>query len=202
MPFFLSFKANVLVATAVLRTCTCRYVFLVDACCKFHVLKNSQEGLWHRSLTLFSSAGIRKWSKHIRLAESWVGEYFQETFFFVLTGNSSSGHRLCPRGFYCPTGTGRNWTACPIGTFSNVLGLEMETECQPCPGGMFCDLTNLTAPSGACNPGFYCTVGVDTPTPSGSHLGEGGICPEGHFCPGETTLPEGCLAGFYQVREG
>lgn len=116
----------------------------------------------------------------------------------VVQGNSSTGHRLCPRGFYCPVGTGRNWTACPPGTFSNELGLEELNQCTQCTGGYYCDATNLTAPSGPCSPGYYCTSGVNVATPSSGHLGIGGECPTGHQCPGTTSVPENCAAGFYQ----
>lgn len=115
-------------------------------------------------------------------------------------GNSSAGHRLCARGYYCEAGTGRNWTACPPGTFSNELGLTDVTECTDCLGGQYCDASNLTAPTGDCTPGYYCTRGVDTATPSGAHTGQGAICPPGHYCPGGTADPIGCEPGFYQVR--
>lgn len=116
------------------------------------------------------------------------------------SGNSSSGYLLCSRGFYCPAGTGRNESACPAGTYSNQLGLTDASFCLQCTGGRYCDVTNLTAPAGDCSPGYYCTEGVNTPTPTGNHTGTGGICPQGYKCPGATVLPEGCPAGTYQVR--
>jgi hypothetical protein len=119
----------------------------------------------------------------------------------VIEGNSSAGHRLCPRGYYCEAGTGRNWTACPPGTYSNELGLTDITECTDCTGGQYCDASNLTAPAGNCDPGYYCTRGVDTATPSGGHTGTGGVCPVGHYCLEATTNPEPCEAGSYQVRK-
>lgn len=66
-------------------------------------------------------------------------------------------------------------------------------------GGQYCDQTKLTAPTGNCDPGYYCTSGVDTPAPSGSHTGVGGVCPVGHYCLESTTNPEPCEAGKYQV---
>ena len=52
----------------------------------------------------------------------------------VIEGDSTSGHRLCPRGYYCGAGTGMDWTPCPVGTFSNELGLELESQCEQCTG--------------------------------------------------------------------
>ena len=63
---------------------------------------------------------------------------------------------------------------------------------------MYCDRSNLTAPAGDCAPGYYCTTGVDTATPSGGNTGDGDICPTGHYCPGATVNPIGCEAGSYQ----
>ena len=70
------------------------------------------------------------------------------------TGDSESGHILCPPGFYCEAGTGRNLSACPAGTYSDEYGLQDVNECVQCPGGMYCDRTNLTAPAGLCAPGM------------------------------------------------
>ena len=93
-----------------------------------------------------------------------------------------------------------NWTACPLGTFSNVEGLKMDSECQQCTGGKYCDRTNLTAPVGDCDPGYFCTSGVDTPQPDNStNYGTGGICPPGSKCPAGTDIPDDCPAGTYQV---
>jgi len=52
----------------------------------------------------------------------------------ILPGNVSTTYFLCPRGFYCEAGTGRNWSACPSGTYSNQLGLTAVSECTDCPG--------------------------------------------------------------------
>lgn len=120
---------------------------------------------------------------------------------FCYIGSSTSGHRLCPEGFFCPPGTGRDWSPCPVGTFSDVKGLKNASECQLCSGGFYCDRTNLTAPSGPCSHGFYCSFGVDTPTPSSGYTGVGGICPAGYKCPAQSTIPTGCEPGTYQVRE-
>ncbi|XP_070551141.1 neurogenic locus notch homolog protein 1-like [Ptychodera flava] len=130
----------------------------------------------------------------------------------VVEGNSSAGHRLCPQGHYCPAGTGRNWTACPAGTFGARRGLEMESDCTDCPGGFYCEGVNLTAPTAECDPGYYCVSKVNKPNPTptnasvcdleGEHTGIGGICPPGYSCPGGSEWPNGCIPGTYQDQEG
>ena len=51
--------------------------------------------------------------------------------------------------------------------------------------------------------GYYCVSGVDTDTPSGSgHTGNGGQCYKGHECPGGTSLPIPCTAGYYAPATG
>lgn len=69
-------------------------------------------------------------------------------------------------------------------------------------------VTNLTAPSGPCGPGYYCVSGAlsSNPTmlnndqcPTGTvHPIVGDVCPIGHFCPEGTENPIGCPAGSYQ----
>lgn len=40
--------------------------------------------------------------------------------------------------------------------------------CQPCLAGHYCAGIGLSAPSGPCKSGFYCTHGSKTATPSGN----------------------------------
>lgn len=76
-----------------------------------------------------------------------------------LARNESIGFRICPRGFYCPEGTGLDWQSCPAGTYSDDLGLHKEKQCKDCDGGKFCDGKNLTSPTDFCAPGYFCTIG-------------------------------------------
>lgn len=57
------------------------------------------------------------------------------------------------RLFPCYTGTGSDWVKCLLGTYSNLTGLMMESECLPCPGGQYCDTPGITEPSGNCSAG-------------------------------------------------
>lgn len=87
---------------------------------------------------------------------------------------------LCPRGHYCPEGILETKTfpfhkhrgciiyiwlyfsflgthsplPCPAGTWSDSEGLRSQTECQPCPGGHYCNSSGQTTFSGQCAPGW------------------------------------------------
>ena len=122
---------------------------------------------------------------------------------------------MCPEGYYCPEGTGQDWLPCPRGTLSDQLGLMNASQCTLCPAGRYCNQLNAINYTGDCSPGYFCTVGVDTPTPSGyntsdsllvngneiclfvGQLGIGGVCPVGHYCPSSTAIPIPCPAGYY-----
>ncbi|PIK35709.1 hypothetical protein BSL78_27465 [Apostichopus japonicus] len=140
----------------------------------------------------------------------------------VEEGNSTSGFRLCPQGYYCPAGTGRNWTACPPGTYGGRLGLETDTDCTDCPGAH-------TGYGGVCPIGHYCPQGSELPLgcDAGTYQDEEGwsycktcpagyyclsnattyldtICPEGYYCPSGTEydLQEPCPEGTFNNLTG
>lgn len=54
----------------------------------------------------------------------------------------------CPKGYYCPEGTGLDWQACPRGTYSDVQGLYLESQCKPCTAGKYCGDEHLASVSG------------------------------------------------------
>ena len=78
----------------------------------------------------------------------------------------------CPKGSFCPllTKSGKQYQ-CPVGTFSNVTGLQNETQCTPCTAGYFCNSTGLTTPSGQCQAGFFCGGGSKSMIPTGNSSG-------------------------------
>ncbi|CAH1797039.1 unnamed protein product, partial [Owenia fusiformis] len=108
----------------------------------------------------------------------------------------------CPTGHYCPPGTGADIMPCPAGTYNPITGLHNITECTQCDGGSYCLTPGLSAVSGNCTQGYYCTSGVDLATPTGGHTGIGDICPTGYYCPGGTTEPIPCAPGTYAENEG
>ena len=105
---------------------------------------------------------------------------------------------ICPQGFYCEENS-VIYSDCPIGTFSNSVGLANISECLYCTPGMYCAKASLTIPSGLCNPGYYCTFGAISISPVNlnSNTGVFGICPQGYYCPQGSPLPIACPMGTY-----
>lgn len=130
----------------------------------------------------------------------------------------------CPPGFYCPPGQAapipapRGYFArgyrsvepsmCPIGSFSDVEGLD---ECKVCSPGHFCPTAGLILPE-ICSPGTYrnvndsifciaCSTGSYSPTPGISRKSECLPCPAGYVCPAEgmPSLAKAiiCPEGFF-----
>ena len=111
----------------------------------------------------------------------------------------------CPRGHYCPNGTGLDWPVCPKGTFNPNTGLSKKSECLKCPGGMYCDQVGLTTPTGPCAAGHYCEIGNDRKNPSSINCNTstvGGLCWEGYECPEGSANMSVCPPGTYQNQRG
>ena len=124
-------------------------------------------------------------------------------FHYRFQGDISTVKTICPPGYFCPNGTGADWRACPPGTYSDIPGRSEERECTPCDPGKFCRGSNLTAPNGDCQEGYYCSRGAAVPNPVMTnltycpahfvHVTVGDICPRGHFCPGRSDMYQGML---------
>ena len=133
----------------------------------------------------------------------------------------------CWEGFYCtPNSKKPTEVPCLAGTYSNVRGLSLQSQCKDCPAGYYCP-AGLTAPiacpSGtynsaikgtsissclACDAGNYCLEAATSKTPCG--IGKYSPasakvcydCQPGHFCPSATTtdavmVANSCTAGYY-----
>ena len=61
----------------------------------------------------------------------------------------------CPIGFYCPEGTGYNYSGCPVGTYGDQVGLADISDCRQCDGGHYCSGTGKINTSGLCADGYY-----------------------------------------------
>lgn len=121
---------------------------------------------------------------------------------------------ICPEGHYCPNGTEfPTQHPCPKGYFNNrTKGVRLE-DCLACPGGLYCNATGLSGPTGKCASGWFCVRAAwsDMPTDydnftSGDCLcpsnSTGGECQEGFFCPEGSHEPVPCLGGFYCEGKG
>ncbi|EQC24780.1 hypothetical protein SDRG_17328, partial [Saprolegnia diclina VS20] len=105
--------------------------------------------------------------------------------------NGQSYGTICPAGMYCPLGSALP-LPCPLGTYRpNTLGQNV-TDCTPSPGGTFSNATGLTAPTGVCSAGYYCTSTAFIATPTDGVTGN--LCPVGFFCPLGSSSPLKCLS--------
>ena len=78
---------------------------------------------------------------------------------FTNSNASDVGYHDCPRGFYCPAGTGSDMKKCPSGTYSNETRLYVVNQCKDCDPGMYCDGNLLVKTNGPCGAGYYCKIG-------------------------------------------
>lgn len=70
----------------------------------------------------------------------------------------------CTMGYYCTGGTSIP-EPCPIGTFGDNYNYVYMSDCQDCTPGMYCETEGLTAPTGNCSDGHYCTGAAETAQP-------------------------------------
>ena len=99
----------------------------------------------------------------------------------------------CPVGRYCPPGTpSANSYLCPLPTFNNVTMITTVDDCIPCLPGWYCDETGLAEPLTVCPEGFYCPANTSEPI----------TCPRGSYCPEGVGAYLTCPAGEYCDRNG
>ncbi|KAK7882551.1 hypothetical protein WMY93_028725 [Mugilogobius chulae] len=108
----------------------------------------------------------------------------------------------CPAGHYCPIATVHP-LPCPLGTFSNFTKLISQEDCQLCLPGHYCDAVGLSAPTGLCWEGFFCTEGAHRPDPVlKDNYGRGGPCPKGYYCSEGSAAPQQCPLGTISAVDG
>ena len=81
-------------------------------------------------------------------------------------------------------------------------GLKLLDECAWCPSGASCPGKGLTAPSGGCAAGFFCSLGSKDDQGSGNKCGTAEACPAGHYCEANATRPTPCPKGTWSDRAG
>lgn len=133
-------------------------------------------------------------------------------------GLSEGQDFVCPEGYFCMEGMNNlEEGRCPLGTYSDLRGLETISQCKTCPAGQYCGNLGLTAPSGSCMAGWTCTGGAgdnratvcdsrtsicDTPTcdtliPRSGADPCGTFCVAGTYCPVGSYEPTPCPKGYY-----
>ncbi|KAM8989363.1 uncharacterized protein PRD47_016786 [Ara ararauna] len=129
---------------------------------------------------------------------------------YFCSGSGAHTPEVCPAGYFCLPGTNSSLEhPCPKGTFGPRSGATNESDCEPCPAGMYCSAPGLSQPSGFCYSGYHCAKGAISPAPfkhrvESSSLGLPGndICPAGHFCPSGTEYPVPCPPGSLSSMVG
>lgn len=107
----------------------------------------------------------------------------------------------CPRGSYCINSTRFAYEfLCPSGTFSNRTRLSDVSQCFSCIEGSYCETPGLSAPTGLCDIGYFCTAGSNTRTPDAGYGGD--ICPPGAYCPEGSSAPVLCPPGTNSTSTG
>ncbi|CAM9824345.1 unnamed protein product [Bubo scandiacus] len=129
---------------------------------------------------------------------------------YFCSGSGAHTPEVCPAGYFCLPGT--NFSTehpCPKGTFGPRTGAISQSDCEPCPAGMYCSAPGLSQPSGFCYPGYHCAKGAISPAPfkhrvesSSLDLPGNDICPVGHFCPRGTGYPMPCPPGSFSAIVG
>lgn len=91
-------------------------------------------------------------------------------------------------GKYCPAGSSTE-SNCPAGTYNPYTKKKSASDCISCDPGSYCATAGLTAVTGTCTAGYYCSLGSTTATPTS---GVGGQCQAGYYCPAGATTPLPC----------
>ena len=107
----------------------------------------------------------------------------------------------CPAGSYCPQSTeGASQYLCPKGYYSNETRLESEDQCQPCPGGTYCDALGLTEYADLCDAGYVCVSAANNSQPEDGETGY--ECLPGYYCPKGSDQGIKCPQGTFSNQYG
>lgn len=80
------------------------------------------------------------------------------TCFIGRTTATPAGNE-CPQGHFCQSGSYKP-TPCPIGTYLDLTGKTLISDCKDCPPGYFCPSAGMTSydvNANKCEFGYYCT---------------------------------------------
>jgi hypothetical protein len=110
--------------------------------------------------------------------------------YFCAAGATAFGASPCGIGKYCPAGSHQE-TNCPQGTYNPNTKRGALTDCIDCDPGSYCDTAGISAVTGLCTAGYYCTLRSTVANPS-SATSIGGPCTAGHYCPEGSTIQIPC----------
>lgn len=96
-------------------------------------------------------------------------------------------------------------TLCPDGFFNHMTGRALQSDCQLCTSGNYCQKADLVTPvadpdgTGDCSDNFYCKIGASEPNPAYDSDTEYfyGPCPNFHLCTTGDGLGTPFLPGYY-----
>ena len=110
--------------------------------------------------------------------------------FYCLANISDYSLTPCDSGYYCPAGTTHPAQyPCPAGTYNPDAGQDSSASCRDCPAGEYCGVQGLSAPSGNCSEGWFCTGAAfqSMPTVAGQY-----------FISACVLIPKGGVCNFYK----
>ena len=122
--------------------------------------------------------------------------------FYCTVSSVDYSDKICPSGYYCPEETEfATQYPCLPSTFNPSPGASNQSSCQSCTPGSHCSVAGLSAVSGPCAEGYYCSGATNTSTP-GTFQEGGGRCDRGFYCPEGSSSPTPCVAGSYCAVDG
>ena len=123
--------------------------------------------------------------------------------YYCTRGSSSATQNICPIGYYWPAGTTAP-VPCPAGTYNDLTGKGLLTDCKSCPAGKFCpDAAMTAAPTTStynCAAGFIWLGGAKTKYPLDGVTGR--LCNKGYYCSSGATADTICQDGTYNPYSG
>jgi hypothetical protein len=89
---------------------------------------------------------------------------------------------------------------CSLRLFSQCFCPSDSSDPIKCDPGKYCQTEGLSAPTGDCLAGYFCTLQASTQTPTDGTTGD--ICPAGFYCETGVSTPTPCSPGTYSAGEG
>ena len=86
--------------------------------------------------------------------------------YYCVQNTSDPNSFPCPVGHYCPPGTQYDTQyKCSAGTYNPLTTQSSAAACKLCDAGKYCFGEGLSAPTGNCSQGWFCTGGASETKP-------------------------------------